>query len=420
MISTAVCSKEFADCRSLRICGRKINASTLVVLLFLIGSGEESASSGSMSGRVGFEVRHFTQTAGHSLQSDRTSSAVTVEPHWRYESGSGHQLLDIALVGRTGSVDPQQNSVDAREVLFSHLDKNWEFHAGLGQFFWGVTESHHVVDVINQVDLVENIDGEDKLGQPVINLTKLTDRGAIDVYFLPVYRERRYPGAKGRLRSEIPVAPDLARFESRAGRHRLDVAARVFNTFGDIELALSAFAGTARSPQLTPAINEEGDRVLAPFYPVIVQWGIETQHTGDSLLLKLEGVRRRGDGNPYYVVAGGFEHGHYGILDSDIDLAILLEGSFDSRTAGNGALENDVFSGLRLSFNDAQTTEVLAGVIADTKNSSKVFDLEGSRRLGENWKIQLQVRLFRHIAPGDPLMAYQADSFISLRFSRYF
>ena len=82
--------------------------------------------------------------------------------------------------------------------------------------------------------------------------------------------------------------------------------------------------------------------------------------------------------------------------------------------------ENDVFSGLRLSFNDAQTTEVLAGVIADTKNSSKVFDLEGSRRMGENWKIQLQVRLFRHIAPGDPLMAYQADSFISLHFSRYF
>ena len=50
---------------------------------------------------------------------------------------------------------------------------------GLRKVYWGVTESQHLVDVINQTEGVENLDGEDKLGQPMLNL-------ALIVFFAPL------------------------------------------------------------------------------------------------------------------------------------------------------------------------------------------------------------------------------------------
>ena len=43
-------------------------------------------------------------------------------------------------------------------------NRDWSLSIGLGKVFWGVTEFNHLVDVINQTDLVEGIDGEAKLG----------------------------------------------------------------------------------------------------------------------------------------------------------------------------------------------------------------------------------------------------------------
>jgi glycosyltransferase involved in cell wall biosynthesis len=43
--------------------------------------------------------------------------------------------------------------------------------------------------VINQTDLVENSDGEDKLGQAMINLSVYQDWGAVDIFVLPSLNE---------------------------------------------------------------------------------------------------------------------------------------------------------------------------------------------------------------------------------------
>ncbi|MDD7885073.1 hypothetical protein [Flavivirga sp. 57AJ16] len=38
-----------------------------------------------------------------------------------------------------------------------------------------MTESNHLVDIINQTDAVETFDGEEKLGQPMVQLSWGTD-----------------------------------------------------------------------------------------------------------------------------------------------------------------------------------------------------------------------------------------------------
>jgi len=41
-----------------------------------------------------------------------------------------------------------------------------------------------------------------------------------------------------------------------------------------------------------------------------------------------------------------------------------------------------------------QSTEILAGVLFDRTNNSKFFNLEASRRLGNSFKIEAEMRLF--------------------------
>ena len=64
-----------------------------------------------------------------------------------------------------------------------------EIYVGARQLFWGVTETVHLVDVINQNDLVEDIDGEDKLGQPMVSLLLDRDWGTLELFSLLGFRE---------------------------------------------------------------------------------------------------------------------------------------------------------------------------------------------------------------------------------------
>ena len=391
-----------------------------VAAIVLSGITQMVFAASSIDGHVRADVRYFLDTSGHRLQSNQISTVLTIEPSWRYESVDRQQLFRMSLSGRVGNIDSQQDAANVKELLFSKFSDDWELHAGIGEYFWGVTESQHVVDIINQLDLVQNIDGEEKVGQAVVNLTKFTDVGTLDFFLLPGFQERRYPGMKGRLRTQLPVDAALTRFESAAGRHRLDLAARFFGTFGASELGVSVFSGTSRAPQLSPAVNEAGTAVLAPYYPVIAQWGIDAQYTRNDALWKWEAIRRTVGGSAYYAVTGGIEYGIYGIFETDTDLSVLFEPSFDSRALAAGPFDRDVFVGLRLSFNDAQSTEIVGGLLADTDRSSRMVNLEASRRLGADWTMKLQARLFRNIAADDPLAAYRADSFVSWRLSRFF
>ncbi len=135
-----------------------------------------------------------------------------------------------------------------RELFISRVGTDWEVHAGFRQIFWGVTEFEHLVDIINQTDLVENIDGEDKLGQPMVQLSLVRDWGIVDIFALTGFRERTFPGEHGRLRSVLPVDTHHARYESGAGRHRVDAAIRWSDHMGPLNFGIYHFSGTSRDP----------------------------------------------------------------------------------------------------------------------------------------------------------------------------
>ena len=76
--------------------------------------------------------------------------------------------------------------------------------------------------------------------------------------------------------------------------------------------------------------------------------------------------------------------------------------------------------GLRFGFNDVQSTEILAGIILDRTTSSTFYNLEASRRFGESWKLDLEVRFFEGAPRFGPSFVFRDDDHIRVQLSYYF
>ena len=105
------------------------------------------------------------------------------------------------------------------------------------------------------------------------------------------------------------------------------------------------------------------------------------------------------------------------------DLGILVEYLYDGRDpllAPITTTDNDIFAGVRFALNDTQDTSFLVGGIVDYNNGSSFFTIEAERRIGSDWKVELEGRFFENIDQTDPAFIFAQDDFITLRLSRFF
>ena len=122
-----------------------------------------------------------------------------------------------------------------------------EVSVGVKKIFWGKTESVHLVDIINQTDAVESFDGEQKLGELMVHFSQFTKIGTFDIFAMPYFRKRVFPGREGRLRpgSEDGLVIDSRdfSFESNAEEWRPSFAFRWSHYVGVLDIGLSYFNG---------------------------------------------------------------------------------------------------------------------------------------------------------------------------------
>ncbi|MEZ5525442.1 MAG: hypothetical protein R3E62_10870 [Pseudomonadales bacterium] len=372
------------------------------------------------SGNVSLDTRLFVNDSLYPGQ-DEQNVSLAFEPEIYVDWNGGEQRFVAQPFFRYDAQDSERSHADLREFYWRGSFGDVDLKVGVAKVFWGVAESNHLVDIINQTDLVENIDTEDKLGQPMVNLAFVKDWGTLELFVLPYFRERTFPGEDGRLRSSLVVDTDHPTFESGAEEHHVDFAVRWSHYIGDWDIGLAHFSGTSREPTLRPGLDNSGDPVLIPHYQQIDQTSLDLQATKGDWLWKLEAISSRNDEGRYTAFVGGFEYTLVGICDSVQDLGLLLEYHFDDRDdRATTAFQNDVFAGLRWVLNDVQSTEILAGAVVDADSQATFGSIEANRRVGDAWKVTLEARVFTNMEQSEPFFDLRDDDYLEIQLARYF
>ena len=397
------------------------------------------------SGNAGVEQRYFLQDAPYPQQA-RSNLSVYFSPQVYKAFDSGSDRISFKGYIRLDQQDSERTHCDIRELKWTHVGDEWEVQAGIGKVFWGQTESLHLVDIINQTDSVEAVDGEDKLGQPMVSFSLYKDWGNTTVFALPYFRERTFSGIDGRLRGPVPVDTDSSLFESTDEETNMDWAARWQHSIGDWEVGLSYFDGTSREPLFVVTPDQQGSARVQPFYPQMQQTGLDVLALIGGWTLKFEGVHRKVfeenysmtiNGLPvafeqqdYFAFVGGFEYSFVGLLGGSYDVNWLMEYQYDERDEPASSIaqeqfttvaQNDLMLGTRLVFNDVSGTEILMGVVQDLDYSGvRSGFVEASSRLNDNWKWRVDAWLFSSDEMAEPSYLVRRDDYVQLSLEYYF
>jgi len=384
----------------------------------MLGVCAAAAGEVDWSGSVELEARSFLSDPAFADQLDGGQTSLAIAPELGFKTEDGRHQFRFVPYLRLDGRDDERTHFDLRQAYWRYVGDGWEILAGLERVFWGVAESRHLVDIINQTDAVEDVDEEDKLGQPMIVLSTFRSWGTLALYVMPGFRERTFSGREGRLRTPLVVDTDDPQYESSAEEERVDLALRWSHFLGDWDLGMSYFYGTGREPRLLPATG--GDRLL-PFYDVIQQIGIDVQYTRGAWLWKLEALVREGQGSTFGAAVAGFEYTFYQVKGA-ADIGILAEYLWDDRDAfaPPTAFEDDLFLGARLALNDTQDTALLVGGVVDLEHQSWAVLVEAGRRLTDHLTIEVESRLFLDVAEEDPLATVASDDFLVARIAYHF
>ena len=410
------------------------------LLLAQVGQAAEF----EVSGYVGAEWREYLEEGQFNTddvtQTDRQYGLVA-EPEFAWSLADGEHTIVFKPFGRLDSADSQRTHADIRELSWLTYGDDWELTAGISKVYWGVTESQHLVDIVNQTDFVESPDGEDKLGQPMIKLSLIRDWGTLAGFVLPGFRERTFPGDEGRFRPALIISEDDAQYEAGEEDAHVDYALRWSHTIEDYDVGLSWFNGTSRDPLLlgidfVPVSETEVfPTKLAPYYAQINQFGADIQATIDSWLWKFEAIHRSFNdslieefdqlGQPiedYTAATGGFEYTYYSPFETNWDIGVLTEYQYDSREDKRLVIgQNDVFMGSRIAFNDTASSELLVGFTQDLDSSgTQNVLMELSTRLGNSVKFNVDVFLPMSEDSSNISSQFKRDDYVQLGFNYYY
>tara|TARA_B100000900_G_scaffold100776_1_gene83428 strand:+ start:43 stop:1200 length:1158 start_codon:yes stop_codon:yes gene_type:complete len=367
---------------------------------------------GEIIGEISFDNRYFFNVGLQEQKKNHTSFSFSPEIF----IDDSNRIFHFKAKLRKDGEDSGRNLNDIQELYLINILEDKEIKFGVSKEFWGVTETSHRVDIINQTDFTEGFDGEEKLGQPMIKISLERQWGLLDIYALFGFRERNFSGKKGRLRLPISINEKGSLYSSSSKNKRVDFAVRWSNYYDDFDIAISHFSGTSREPRFLPSANKINE--LVPVYEVIDQTGLEIQYLLDSLAIKGEVISRSGQGERFTAATYGFEYTQVGVFQTRIDLGWVVEFNHDDR------LESSPFVvGTRFSFNDIYDSQILSGIIFNDKSKEVGFLLEASRRIGECCLLSLEGVYFDDTDEDNGqkklFQAFKEDDFLRAEFIYY-
>lgn len=361
-----------------------------------------SPAAAQWQAAIGLQERVFAGSAlGTRPMRHQPVLVTSAAGRLRWTPGAAAQVFSASAWLRLGLAGGEETLVDLDELNWHVAGDRWELRVGVTEVFWGVLESAHLVDVINQRAPDAGSGGDVKLGQPLVAVASKGAWGRTELYLLPWFRPRPLGGRAARWWVDA-AQPG---FPSGTGGWSPDWAARWTRSIGDWDVGIGFFDGTNREPAFEPP-------ALVPRYHHIRQLSLDAQWTAGVLLWKLEAATRDPPEGRYASVGGGVEY-----APTDY-FSVLAEYLYDSRAAeATTSFEHDLLIGARLLHRDGRLG-VLGSIDPASGNATVSLDL--SRRLGNALELTLEGRAFLGDGSREPPFARRLDTSLALGVNRYF
>lgn len=426
------------------------------------------------SGQIEADLRVFPQK-GLQKEQKQTFVSAAFQPRFDWHSEQQNQRIRIEPFLRGSTPDGNRTHADLREAYYQFSGQQWQLKAGVSTVFWGVTESQHLVDVINQADIVESPIGKEKLGQPMLTLGFEQAFGNIDFYLLPYFRAKEFASERERFRiaAGVDINPDSsplpgfdlqakyhdkkAYYQSNRKENHIDSAIRWSHYIDNFDFAVSLFNGTSREaiPVLYD-ISLADDSLTGKFaswYEQTTRLGLEAQYLHYEWAFKLEGAYHHQNSGNYIAAVTGFEYTFSDVGKNGSDIGLLVEylwhnrddisirkptkqvldrdlfdfldglDLFDSYKIPYDYLtpfDNDIFLGTRFSLNNVAGTQFLAGVIVDADDQTVLASFEGSTRVGDSVRLAMNIYFSKAQDKTSTFYPFRRDNMLELKANWFF
>ena len=388
-----------------------LNFALIVTFIF---SFNVNALEYKLYGLVQPEFSIFTNGDGKHHQSKNNYSFFTKGNFISYLDERDAKIT-ISAIARYDEKDSERRYIDFQKLKYEQYFENYTFKIGNEIIFWGVNESFNIIDIINQSNLAEDISGTKKFGQPMISLNYNHSYGNFDLFIMPFFKERIFPGRNGRPRLALEVDKSTVAYESSSKKNKIDAAVRYSTVYDDYDIGIAHFYGNNRSPELN--VNPLSQKLDA-YYPILSQTSLDIQSTKGAWLYKLETLTAKNGEERHFGIAGGTEYTIYGLRETTSDLGIIVEYTFDDRN--DFAFNNEGVLALRWTKNDIKSTSLLAGLVADMSGSSNRFFAEFEQRIRDDLKVFIDMSINGKIDADDFTYAFEEDSQLTLKIAKYF
>jgi hypothetical protein len=304
------------------------------------------------------------------------------------------------------SADESRRYSDIREANISFRHNELTFGAGINTFFWGVSESINVVNVLNQSDMLESIDGKVKLGQTFVSVKTRIINNDVSFYYLPSFTEQDFPE---RPSYGLPVY-DGALYEDN--KKRGGFAARSLFYVDQLEFAVSYFNGTRRSPLLIKQASIPSH--LIPYYLQTENLMFDGVYLAEDFTLKLEAKMGREEHSGFITANFGIEYPSYAFSNYIEEIVFIAEYVFDDRGLSSETHgQNDLFIGAKFDFGDNKSGRVRTLYSYDFDYRGQYAEISYQYRLNDYFRIQVKAMKVLTAEPNDRrLYALTGEEFV--------
>ena len=287
--------------------------------------------------------------------------------------------------------DKKREYILLNEIFYKYMGDDYDFIIGKNIKFWGALELHNLTDIFNAKNILNDVTDKDKkLGSFNISYMKiLENEDELSFLIKPIEEKQKFVWAKNPL-NNFPLPYD-ENFKKEKKRPTIYLKYDGSRSGLDFRFIFQNGYDSYRD------LIMENNRLKQYLY-LVNKFITYNTFVKDDTLYKLEfaytDVLDYGKIDDYYEIGGGIEHTIYSLFDKK-DVGVLAE-YYKSDMDREIIYQNDIFVGVRISFNDKDSSEVITGVIKDFDNQENSYSFEYNTRFFENFKTK-----FRYLKNSD-------------------